>query len=343
MTLTAVGGTRTTLTGPRPVTPELLAVHPVAAAQPTPEGRRLNHLTVVGSKLYASYGDYSANTGPIAVAALDLADPDGFVTEITAQTEATGLFTVDGDTLYVPYTDPQGFADPDIGSYAVRTAGSWTVVTVLPAEPVHGFRVLAADGDLFLGGAGSTDDGIALVWRKAAGEWTPDLLAPEGASGFARVYEMAVLDGTLLAWLNDGSTTAYARPSGGPWAEVDTGSSSAVARAQPFDRDGTTVAVARADDGLVSVHSLPADEAVRAATATDLTGASACDLAISLDGEHLYLLNGRRIWRLGSTGAVVQQRTLMVPAISLAVDDTTAYLGTADATVYSIPLADLEP
>lgn len=64
-----------------------LGLHPQAAAQPTATGRALRTLCPWRGRLYIGYGDYQANTGPIAVTAWDPAR-NAFVTVHTSDTEA---------------------------------------------------------------------------------------------------------------------------------------------------------------------------------------------------------------------------------------------------------------
>lgn len=318
----------------------------------------LHRLLLDGDKLYAAYGDYTNNTGPIAVAALDLTDPSaGFVSELTAATEETWALRQYGTDLFVPYLDPQGYDDPAVPTYAVRSGGVWSTVRVPVASPVHAFDMLRTDDGLFICGAGNQpDDEIASVWFSDddGATWTVSFDAASAESGAARVYALVALSGAVLAFAEDMGVTSVYRRDPGPtdsWELVDTGSTGRVSDAVCFDRGGVTVALCIAAGknvgypvtDAVNVHALPADAATRTATETALAGVTASDLAVTPDGSTAYMVGDTHVWRLGSTGSAVQLRDLDHAAVSIAVSATTAYFGTADSKVYSVPLADLEP
>src|SRR5687768_11515389 len=50
---------------------DIVATHPDAAAQPTARGQILSTLKPFNGKLYAGFGDYGVNTGPIGIRAFD--------------------------------------------------------------------------------------------------------------------------------------------------------------------------------------------------------------------------------------------------------------------------------
>lgn len=369
--VTAVGGvltiegTLTLVAGPRTFPPPasttapttLLATLTQAAAQPVLH--QIHRLLLDGSKIYAAYGDYINNTGPTDIAALDLTDTaDGFVTELVAETEEIWTLRLDGSTLYVPYMDPQGYDDPDVATYAVRSGGTWSTVRIPVASPVHAYDMLTTDDGLFLCGAGNLPESqTASVWFSDDGgaTWSVSFNAEPTDSGLARAYALVGIAGAVLAFTRDGSgpTLVYKRDSGpaDTWTVVDSGSIERVSDATCFDRGGATVALCIREGkssgypgtAPISVHALPADAAVRTATETALDGVTASDLAVTPDGTTAYLLDGMQVWRLGPTGAAVRLLDLDRSAVSIAVSADTAYLGTADSKVYSVPLADLEP
>lgn len=330
---------------------DLLSTAPQVVAQTTPTGRIVSRLLVDDGKLYVFFGDYGANTGPIAIVALDLADlPAGFVTEFTAPTEQTWSATpLPGGDLLIPCVD---LRDGSSAAYARRSSGVWASVATVDPIPVHAFAMAVTDDAMYLAGAGDGGDHIVSVWASTDGgaTWAESLAADPEASGFARVHELCVLNGTVLAFYDDGVQKVFALPSGGDWAQIDAGDTARVSDAHPFMRGGVEVALCvergknlgfpRSEP--VNVHALPADTAVRTATAAALTDVRASDISITPDGATAYLLNGRAVWRLGSTGDAMRLRRLDRECLSLTVSADTAYFGTADSTVYSSPLADLE-
>ena len=165
--------------------------HGWAAAQPTTTGQRIVDLEVVGGKVYAGYGDYGANTGPITLAAYDPATGGSFEAAFTSDTEAIYNIRDIGGEVVAPATDPRVAAD-----YAV--SGPWRDEDRLGAT--HVFDSVTVTGtDLWMVGSQDLD---AVAWRSVDGgtTWTEELrVAPtSGVTGdFARFYFAAALDGRL--------------------------------------------------------------------------------------------------------------------------------------------------
>lgn len=177
-----------------PLTVTRLGLHPEAAAQATPTGRRIATLEYAFGWLFAGYGDYGVNTGPITLRGLD---PDtrafsGPVAEVPS--EAVYLFRTFGETLYAPHIDPRG----GLGGYATLAAsaapGPWEDVSSIPAT--HVYDVLVANGATWLFGSEGLD---AKVWTGSGeGPFVESLVSgpPEGAA-FARFYGGFALEGRV--------------------------------------------------------------------------------------------------------------------------------------------------
>src|SRR5689334_2349445 len=84
---------------------DLVAVHPEVALQTTYYGDHIATLKPFNGRLYAGYGDYGANTGPIAVRAYDptlgaFTDP-----MLSSATEAIYIYRNINGNLYAPNID----------------------------------------------------------------------------------------------------------------------------------------------------------------------------------------------------------------------------------------------
>lgn len=82
------------------------ATHPWAAEQSTANGSKLRNFSQFGGKIYAGYGDWGANTGPIALAYYDH-ETDQWVSEASLNGEGATRYYVfdDGEKVFVPAID----------------------------------------------------------------------------------------------------------------------------------------------------------------------------------------------------------------------------------------------
>lgn len=120
-----------------------LALHPQAAAQNTTWGKELGILYAFNGRLYAGYGDWTANTGPIHIRpfdpALDAFSPDAHVSD----TEAIESFRTINGKLWAPAVDPRIRADYAVGEpWADSRALAMT--HVFDVATLNGTDVLAA-------------------------------------------------------------------------------------------------------------------------------------------------------------------------------------------------------
>ncbi len=104
---------------------ELVGTHPQASQQPTVRGRTLNFLKHWNGAIYAGYGDYGANTGPIAITPFALSTGQ-FAAQpaFSANTEELQVFRALNGNLYAPSIDPRpGFGDD---YFETPLTGPWT-------------------------------------------------------------------------------------------------------------------------------------------------------------------------------------------------------------------------
>lgn len=167
---------------------QLLGVHPGAAAQPTARGRTLTELHVHDGKVFAGYGDFQENTGPITISGFDPIERSfdtGFVSDTDA---AFNLRTIGGD-LMVPATDRRKAAD-------FASSNPWA--DHRPVSSTHAFDMVTLDGnDLWLVGSKGYD---AVAWRSLDGGRTWDeaqRVAPTTEWTYVRFYFAATLNGSL--------------------------------------------------------------------------------------------------------------------------------------------------
>jgi hypothetical protein len=83
-----------------------LATHPDAAAQTTDQGKTINKIEIFNGKLYAAYGDYGANTGPISINPFDLTTNTFDGEAISVPSESLGNWKVIDGKLYTTTIDP---------------------------------------------------------------------------------------------------------------------------------------------------------------------------------------------------------------------------------------------
>lgn len=177
-----------------------VATHPDAAAQPTATGRTIATLKAFEGKLYSGYGDYDANTGPIAIRPLGSAGFEEAPVSI-ADTEALYVFREIRGRLYAPSIDPRKSSTFAVGG---GDLASWSNPTAFAAT--HVYDMLTLDGqDLWAVGSQGYD---AVAWRSLDGgsTWTEMLRVPAvdvDSRDFARFYTAGTLDGKLYVQAMD--------------------------------------------------------------------------------------------------------------------------------------------
>ncbi len=160
---------------------------PGIADQNTPHGHILGTLFAFDGRLHLGYGDYSANTGPIAMYAWDPLE-SSFVDLGSLPTEEILWFRPGPGGLYSPAIDPdthQGIG----GIYRLECgADKWTVGTAIDGA-VHVYDV-AAQGNRIYAGTGSLTGKPALLMASDdfGKSWTEVLRRESAADEFSRFY-----------------------------------------------------------------------------------------------------------------------------------------------------------
>src|SRR5688572_7507248 len=90
---------------------KVVGIHPGASAQNTVTGKQIATLFPWKGKLYAGYGDYGANTGPIDIYAFD-PDSQQFTFVWEANTEAIYNFKAYNGRVYAPAIDRKSYSKP---------------------------------------------------------------------------------------------------------------------------------------------------------------------------------------------------------------------------------------
>ncbi len=244
-----------------------VATHPQASttlqsgAAPTAWHKTITSLKAWNGKLYAGYGDYNANTGPIAINPFDGTKfaSNSSITDIPycarpsetpspevckSQTEATWLWRVLGGKLYAPSTDPTGGAQSD---YAVGISSgglaTWVNPQIAAVSATHAFDMATVNGtDLWLVGSKGNN---ATVWRSQDGgaNWETSLTIPpkNTTSGdFSRFYGIGVYGGKIYVQATDYNGGMHAKakvladPSTNNWVDATT-SIGYLTRAEEFN------------------------------------------------------------------------------------------------------------
>jgi hypothetical protein len=187
----------------RSATPVLIGRHPAAFDQPSMTGMTIATLQPFNGQIYVGYGDYSSDSGPIEVVAVDVESGTLGESRLSFASEAIFLFRRIGDRLYAPDIDPRRTRE---GGYAMGVADAsgdrWS--DHKPVRATHIFDVASFDGsDLWLfGSLGST----ATAWRSVDGgeTWTVALSVPTvSGEGLSRMYSAFTLAGKLYTQVVD--------------------------------------------------------------------------------------------------------------------------------------------
>lgn len=198
-TIAAVFEPGVTVPEPEPGVFELVGIHPDAAAQQTDFGQRLSALAAFNGKIYAGYGDWGANTGPVRLCPFDPKTDAFGPSLLSSPTEAIDHFREIDGKLYAPDVDPLR-SDP--GGYAMATGGAVeTWMHTAPLDATHVFDIVKFDGDLWMCGSFGYD---ATVWRHTPETgWVLSLSVPAGDGSLNRFYGLGVYDGKLYTSLHD--------------------------------------------------------------------------------------------------------------------------------------------
>ncbi len=181
----------------------VVGIHPAASLQGSVTGKQLLTLFPWNGKIYAGYGDYGNNTGPIPIYAFH-PDSMAFIHEWTANTEAIYNYRALNGMLYAPAIDRKSYGMP--GDYTkMDSSGIWADYN-FGSNSTHTFDAISMnDSVLFMMGSQDTK---ATVWRSINnGQTWNKILTDTAISGiagdFARFYFGGVLDGKLYVQARD--------------------------------------------------------------------------------------------------------------------------------------------
>ena len=311
-------------TAPATVGTTHVATHEWAAAQPTAVGRQILDLEVHDGKVWAGYGDYGANTGPITIASYDPTNPDGFAAATVVDTEAALNLRSLGDELVAPATDPRRAADFAIGA-------PWEQDRPVAATHVFDTATLTGE-DLWLVGSKGND---AVAWRSLddGATWDESLrVSPPGDidGDFSRFYFAATMGGALYVQAVSHSRGAGASSmmfDGSTWSEAPSLLTNGGVgwKPQPF---GDGVVYGNTGQGI-------------AGGIYYFDGESVTTIGVGWDVE----VAGGSVWILALDGQVTRSRDLVdwntvvtgpSDSRSMAVDGEDLYLGTADSQLVTV-------
>lgn len=175
----------------------VVGIHPGASAQNTVTGKQIATLFPWQGNLYAGYGDYGANTGPIDIYAFD-PDSQKFTFVWEANTEAIYNFGEYNGRVYAPAIDRKSYSKP--GDYTMLdTNGIWGDYN-FGSSSTHVYDVTRLnESDIYM--VGSQEE-RATVWHSEDNGTTWKKIHTDTAIGpnpedFARYYFAAAYHGKL--------------------------------------------------------------------------------------------------------------------------------------------------
>jgi hypothetical protein len=301
-----------------------IAVHPQAIQQ-AGAGQPLRILQAWDGKIWAGYGDWINNTGPIAITPFDPATGTfAAAPSIVDQTEAIERWVVIGDKLYAPSADPRGGFSTD---FAVGTAsggsGPWSQSGAVGMT--HAFDMATLTGtDLWLVGSQVND---AVIYRSLDGgaTWQSSYRISGTERKGLRFYGVAAYNGKLYAQVGDSNGVIHSRSvvfDGTSWSSgpaLGALSDSATFAGKLISRSGYFVGSLMAFDGT-----------------TQTTAYANGFLNYAIDGDTIYVLDG--YGNVKSSKDLVNWNlvTNSAPATAhgIAVINGQIYLGGSDSAIY---------
>lgn len=299
----------------------LVATHPQAAAQSTARGKTIHDLEVLNDKLYAGYGDYNANTGPIHVNPLNLSTNTFVGSQLSVPTEEISKYRIINGKLYAPTIDPIGGATAAAG-YGIGEP--WVLNNSVTAE--HVFDVATLNGtDLWL--AGSRGGSTATAWHSTDGGSTWEIVQTDtgGGNGYERYYWVASINNKI--YMQAASVTP-APPvrifDGTTWT---TGTTSVIAPVSAVPKvDTFNNRIITRQNGL---------SAFDGTTIQTILGFSGGVKDVYVDGEYMYVLRSNNTLTR-TTNITNWQELGTVPSVatSIAIYNRYLYFGGTDSGIY---------
>lgn len=296
-----------------------VAEHPQAAAQSTATGKRLHDIAVFNGKVYAGYGDWSENTGPIAVNPLDLATDTFTGSEISTPTEAIAVWREIDDKLYAPFHDPEGSHD---GGFAYGEP--WAIKQTVE-DAVHTFDITTLDGnDLWT--VGSKTGVGAAVWHSEDGgdTWTVEQ-TEENDNLNGRYYWIVAFDGKIFVQASHiPGGSAVKSFDGDSW---QTGTTDTI-----FTISGYQQPIVFDDKMISTVNGLSTFDGTTLSEVEEFEGVAK---DFDIDGSYLYILRtDRTIARSSDLVSWQELGSGPLASNSIAVDNDIIYIGGSDSKVY---------
>ena len=175
-----------------------LATHPQATAQSSSFGKTLHKLEVQGDNIYAGYGDYGDNTGPIELNPFNIATKEFTGSLLQVSTEQISQIRSINDKLYAPTIDPHGCYNCAAG-FAVGPPWS----SVANVDALHIFDVATlTNNDLWMVGSADVAGGSATLWHSTDDGANWQIAKAESGNGANRYYWVATLNNKL--YVQDG-------------------------------------------------------------------------------------------------------------------------------------------
>ena len=325
-----------------------VAVHPQAAVQPTSAGRTISALEPWNGSLYAGYGDYNVNTGPIAINAFDGTSfastlppaelplcTQGVTTPeaCTSKTESIYIFRELAGVLYAPSIDPTGLSNSDYAFASSSGLGSATWLNPTPGRAAHVFDMASLTGaDLWFVGSETTTNN-AGAWRSLDGgaTWTEVLSQPplvDDGINFSRFYGVVAYHGKLYVQAYDAAgpqpQSKVFDPTANSWSDGP--------------GLGTLTKAAVFADKVIYESSI-----IFGGQLGNLIAFDGANLTLAYGGMRDYAISGSWIYVLGHDQQVKKSQDLVnwtglatapATARSIAIYDNSIWVGGTDATLY---------
>lgn len=304
---------------------ELLGTHPQAATQPTVTGKTIGALKVFNNKLYAGYGDWGTNTGPIHLNPLDLQTRAFEGSKLSVPTEGITKFDIINSKLYAPMIDRTGCAVCSIG-YAVGEPFE----SKTPVQGAHIFDMETLDGnDLWMVGSGQSTVAGAHAFRSTDGGATWSVAKTDTSTprptGFERYYWVAKMNGKIYMQANSTNAPAPVRIfDGTSWSEGTTDLITNGTRTTVFNNH--LVATAPNNAGM---------SAYDGSTVTKVQSFYGVIADMAVEGDYLYVLRGDgTLARTQDLQGWQELGYTLANARSMTVQGGVVYYGTADSKLY---------
>jgi hypothetical protein len=326
----------------------LIGTHPQAAQQPTSQGKRITALTVFNGKVYSGFGDYGANTGPIALTPFDpVTNSFASTPQFTQSSEMVATFRSWGGKLYTPSIDPGGPLNSTF-SVATLTNGTlgwqeWGSSFQLPYKTPfieHVFDVNTMNGsDIWVAGSAGSD-AVAFRSTDNGANWTEAMRVKGDATYAYRFNGLAAYNGKMyLQAMKINSATNYVSSpesnshvfNGTSWSN---GPSliSGYALWHPTTFAGKLVSLGWPQSDMP--YSMRLSVFNGSSTTAASTPGSLFDFYV--DGSTLYALSSNgTVYSTTDLNTWSIQATTNINASSIAVGNGKIYLGTADSKLYS--------